>query len=215
MKEKSTLYLTAAASVLAASTLAWAQPASSGNANTDAGQRGAVSTAAPSSTSSKAAATGESRTWERDHRASKIIGTDVRNRQGEKVGDIKDLIIDRNGAITLAIVSTGGFLGIGDRLHAVPWSALQTISGKDRILDIDKARLKQAPGFDSREWPNLGDERWLNENQRYFGSAKASGTTSDTSASGAARSGTSGTAAPASRSSGSTPAPAVSGTTSK
>ncbi|MGE5386639.1 MAG: PRC-barrel domain-containing protein [Betaproteobacteria bacterium] len=176
MKEKSSLYLTAAASVLAASTLAWAQPATSGSANAEAGQRGAVSTAAPSSSSTAAGANADSRAWERDHRASKIIGTDVRNRQGEKVGDIKDLIIDRNGAITLAIVSTGGFLGIGDRLHAVPWSALQNMSGKDRLLDIDKARLKQAPGFDSRNWPNLGDERWLNENQRYFGSASPSGT---------------------------------------
>jgi sporulation protein YlmC with PRC-barrel domain len=178
MKEKSSsLYFTAAASVIAASTLAWAQPPTTGG---EAGQRGNVTTPAPAPAATGGAV--DNRVWEREHRASKIIGTDVRNRQGEKIGDIKDLIVDRNGSITLAIVSTGGFLGIGDRLHAVPWNALQSASGKDRVLDIDKARLKQAPGFDSRSWPNLGDERWLNENRRYFGTTSSTGVTSATGA---------------------------------
>lgn len=200
MKEKSpSLYLSAAASIFAASTLAWAQPATTGSAASDS-QRGAASTAAPSTSSPATTGASDNRSWEREHRASKIIGTDVRNRQGEKVGDIKDLIIDRNGAISLAIVSTGGFLGIGDRLHAVPWSALQTSSGKDRLLDIDKARLKEAPGFDSRSWPNLGDERWLNENRRYFGSTSSTAPTSASGRSG----GTSGTSGGSSGSSGST-----------
>ena len=48
--------------------------------------------------------------WERSHRISKIIGSDVRNKAGEKIGDIRDLMIDNNGVIKLAIVSTGGFL---------------------------------------------------------------------------------------------------------
>jgi sporulation protein YlmC with PRC-barrel domain len=106
--------------------------------------------------------------WERLHRLSRIIGTEVRLKSGDKVGDIRDLVIDDNGAVRLAIVSTGGLLGVGDRLHAVPWDLLVPGMHDDRILDIDKARLKDAPGFTSRTWPNLRDERWLAENRRFF-----------------------------------------------
>jgi sporulation protein YlmC with PRC-barrel domain len=107
--------------------------------------------------------------WERVHRASKIIGTDVINRQGEKIGDIEDIVLDGKGTIAYAVVSTGGFLGIADRLHAVPWQSLQTQTGRSAfILDIDKERLKNAPGFDKKNWPNLSDEKWSSENSRHF-----------------------------------------------
>lgn len=107
--------------------------------------------------------------WERVHRASKIIGTDVINRQGEKIGDIEDIVLDGKGTIAYAVVSTGGFLGIGDRLHAVPWQSLQTQTGRSAfILDIDKERLKNAPGFDKKNWPNLSDDKWSSENSRHF-----------------------------------------------
>ena len=106
--------------------------------------------------------------WERSHRVSKIIGSDVRNKSGDKIGDIRDLMVDGSGTIKLAIVSTGGFLGVGDRLHAVPWELLTMGTNDDRILDIDKARLQAAPGFTSRTWPNLGDDHWLADNRRYY-----------------------------------------------
>ena len=106
--------------------------------------------------------------WESAHRVSKILGTEVRTKFGEKVGDIRDIVVDDRGAIRLAIVSTGGFLGVGDRLHAVPWDLLTPGPKDDHILDIDKARLQAAPGFTSRTWPNLGDDRWLADNRRYY-----------------------------------------------
>jgi sporulation protein YlmC with PRC-barrel domain len=110
----------------------------------------------------------EMRLWDRQHRASRIIGTDVRNAQGEKIGDIKDLVLDAQGRATVAIVSTGGFLGIGDRLHAVPWDSLQRFIGDDRLLDIDRARLRHAPALDARTLLLLDDERWLAENRRHY-----------------------------------------------
>src|ERR1700756_1492626 len=106
--------------------------------------------------------------WERSHRVSKIIGSDVRNKSGDKIGDIRDLMVDGTGTIKLAIVSTGGFLGVGDRLHAVPWDVLALGPKDDHILDIDKAHLQATPGFTSKTWPNLGDERWLADNRRYY-----------------------------------------------
>ena len=106
--------------------------------------------------------------WERSHRVSKIVGSEVRNKSGDKIGDIRDLMIDGNGTIKLAIVSTGGFLGVGDRLHAVPWDVLTLGPKDDHILDIDKAHLQAAPGFTSKTWPNLGDDHWLADNRRYY-----------------------------------------------
>ena len=106
--------------------------------------------------------------WERSHRVSKIIGSEVRNKSGDKIGDIRDLMVDANGTIKLAIVSTGGFLGVGDRLHAVPFDLL-TLGPKDEhILDIDRAHLQAAPGFTSKTWPNLGDDHWMADNRRYY-----------------------------------------------
>ncbi len=106
--------------------------------------------------------------WERSHRVSKIIGSEVRNKAGEKIGDIRDLMIDGSGTIRLAIVSTGGFLGVGDRLHAVPWEVLTLGPKDDHVLDIDKAHLQATPGFTSKTWPNLGDDRWMADNRRYY-----------------------------------------------
>ena len=106
--------------------------------------------------------------WERSHRISKIIGSEVRNKSGDKIGDIRDLMVDDSGAIKLAIVSTGGFLGVGDRLHAVPWDVLTLGPKDDHILDIDKAHLQAAPGFTSKTWPNLGDDHWMADNRRYY-----------------------------------------------
>ncbi len=130
---------------------------------------------APSVVSDRLQATSKE-AWQKLHRVTKIIGTEVRNTRGEKIGDIKDLIIDRNGNVSHAVVSTGGFLGIGDRLHAVPWNMVQATAGRDfRVLDIDKNRLKNAPNFDPQNWPNVIDERWAEENNRHYQPAPPAG----------------------------------------
>jgi len=109
------------------------------------------------------------RDWERRHRASKIIGTNVRNRQGDKIGDVEDIVLDRNGNIAYAVVSTGGFLGIGDRLHAVPWKSLIPVANEDHfMLDMDRKRLEAAPGFPMMKWPNFNDEKWNASNRRAY-----------------------------------------------
>lgn len=117
----------------------------------------------------------DAKTWERTHRVSKIIGTDVVNSKGEKIGDVEDIVLDAKGNVAYAVVSTGGFLGMGDKMHAVPWSAIRTSTGTDNfMLDVDKDRLGSAPGFDQSSWPNVNDPKWSSDNRRYF---PASGTT--------------------------------------
>lgn len=93
-------------------------------------------------------------------RASKIIGTKVKNPNEENLGDIKDLVIDpENGQVVYGVVSFGGVLGVGDKLFAIPWDALSWNRDKKfYVLDLDKDTLKKAPGFDKKHWPDTSNK---------------------------------------------------------
>jgi len=90
-------------------------------------------------------------------RASQIIGMTVQDNDGKKLGDIKDLVIDpEDGGIQYAVLDFGGFAGIGDKYFAVPWEALQLDQVNKKLsLDVHKKDLKNAPGFDKKNWPDL------------------------------------------------------------
>src|SRR5262249_45649642 len=77
---------------------------------------------------------------------------------------VKDIVIDRaSGRIAYAVVSFGGFLGMGEKLFAVPWGAFsQPKAAKETcILDVDKERLTHAPGFDTHNWPQMASREWV------------------------------------------------------
>ncbi len=102
--------------------------------------------------------------------ASTLEGDDVVNRQGEKLGTIDEIMLDvPTGRIAYAVLSSGGFLGIGDKLFAIPWLSL-TLDPENKcfILDIAKDRLEQAPGFDKDHWPSMADETWAQEIHTYY-----------------------------------------------
>jgi len=103
-------------------------------------------------------------------KASSIIGTDVVNAERESLGDIKELVIDpRTGKLAYAVVSFGGFLGVGEKLFAIPFSAFEYNAAKNEyVLDVAKQRLQAAPGFDSEHWPEMGDEKWNRELSSYY-----------------------------------------------
>ena len=107
---------------------------------------------------------------QRVRRASKILGSDVKNLQGNKLGDIKELVVDPDrGRIVYAVLSVGGFLGIKDKLFAVPWTALNLSRDKEYYtLDIDKEKLKGAPGFDRKIWPDMADQHWRADVYKYY-----------------------------------------------
>jgi sporulation protein YlmC with PRC-barrel domain len=94
--------------------------------------------------------------------ASTITGDEVYNLQDENLGKIQDIMLDiTEGKIRYAVLSSGGFLGMGDHLFAVPWRALTLDKEKHRfLLDVDLDRLKKAPGFDKDQWPNMADPTW-------------------------------------------------------
>lgn len=103
--------------------------------------------------------------------ASDMIGAHVENSAGEHLGKIEDLSIDvAQGRIAYAVLSFGGFLGMGDKLFALPWNALQLNSNDKRfLLDVDKQTLEAAPGFDKDNWPDMADPAWGSEIHRYYG----------------------------------------------
>ncbi|MDH4559175.1 PRC-barrel domain containing protein [Pseudomonas sp. BN417] len=104
--------------------------------------------------------------------ADTLIGNDVYNLEGDDFGNIKEIMLDmRSGRIIYAVLSFKPFLGLGDKLFAVPWRALTLDSGHKRFtLDVDKNRLKDAPGFDNSHWPDMADQHWQSEISRFYGS---------------------------------------------
>jgi hypothetical protein len=93
--------------------------------------------------------------------ASRVLKTRVLNKAGEHIGDIKDLSIDRvTGETKYAIMSFGGFLGIGQRFHPLPWQMLDFDPQQDGyVVSLDKAALADAPHYDADELANLGGAR--------------------------------------------------------
>jgi sporulation protein YlmC with PRC-barrel domain len=103
--------------------------------------------------------------------ADTLIGNDVYNQAGDTLGDIKEIMLDmRNGRVAYAVLSFGGFLSVGEKLFAVPWSALTLDTAtKSFKLNVSKERLETAPGFDKDQWPNMADPTWAQSIHAYYG----------------------------------------------
>jgi sporulation protein YlmC with PRC-barrel domain len=118
-----------------------------------------------------APARGDATQAERDMRASEVIGKQVRNPQGENLGDIEDLVIDTdNQRVHYVLMSFGGLLGLGDKQFALPASRLQPGS-RERdplVLNVSKEELQKAPGFAPDKRPNFSEETYRGAVDRYF-----------------------------------------------
>jgi sporulation protein YlmC with PRC-barrel domain len=103
--------------------------------------------------------------------ADTLIGSDVYNTAGESLGSIKEFMIEMSsGRIGYAVLSFGGFLGVGDRLFAVPWAALRLDTVNKRFtLNASKEQLKKAPGFDKDHWPSMADQSWATDVYAFYG----------------------------------------------
>ena len=102
--------------------------------------------------------------------SSSLENADVKNREGEDLGNIKDFMIDcDSGNVVYAVLSYGGVLGMTDKLFAVPMPALQLDTGEKCFrLDISKEELENAPGFDKSDWPDMADPRWGTDIHRFY-----------------------------------------------
>ncbi len=103
--------------------------------------------------------------------ADKVNGTAVYDRQGERLGTIEDLMLDKiSGKVAYAVMSFGGFLGIGERYHPLPWSVLtyDTRLG-GYVVDLDRARLEGAPTVAANEHVDWSDRDWGQRVYDYYG----------------------------------------------
>ncbi len=103
--------------------------------------------------------------------ASRIIGEAVVNRQGESVGKIHELLIDaKRNRVAYAVLSFGGFMGVGNKLFAMPWEAFEFSATENKlILNVEKDKLEAAPGFEKGDkWPDFSDTVWGESIYNYY-----------------------------------------------
>lgn len=97
-------------------------------------------------------------------RASSVIGSSVKDLAGKDAGKIEDLFLDSRGRAAYAVVSFGGFMGIGDKLFAVPWDAVIVDRDKRTVhIDVKKETLERSPSFTADKWPDPNDREWGRE----------------------------------------------------
>lgn len=104
-------------------------------------------------------------------KTSDIIGTDVVNSKGENLGNIKEIVLaPGTGRIAYVVVSFGGFLGLGEKLFAIPFSSFVYNSEEEEyLLEVPKAQLESASGFDDDNWPVMSDEKWNRNTYQHYG----------------------------------------------
>jgi sporulation protein YlmC with PRC-barrel domain len=92
--------------------------------------------------------------------ADRVQGTPVFDREGEQIGHVEDVMLDKeSGKVAYAIMSHGGLLGAGERYHPLPWSMLRyDMERNGYIVPLDKAQLKDAPTLDQTQI--YGDDAW-------------------------------------------------------
>jgi sporulation protein YlmC with PRC-barrel domain len=98
--------------------------------------------------------------------SDRVLGSD-----NQEIGKIKEIMLDvEGGRIAYAVMSSGGFLGIGDKLFAIPWGALTLdTSRKCFLLNVPSEQVKDAPGFNKDQWPSMADLGWATTVHEYYG----------------------------------------------
>lgn len=95
-------------------------------------------------------------------RTVEVIGKKVIDRNKNNIGSVEELVLDKiNGQVRYAVLSFGGFLGMGDKLYAMPWKSLNYCPEDDSFeVSLDKAMLEKAHGFDKDSWPDFADSSY-------------------------------------------------------
>jgi sporulation protein YlmC with PRC-barrel domain len=103
--------------------------------------------------------------------ADTLVGDDVKNDEGETLGQLTHIMIDvPTGRVAYGVLSAGGFLSMGEKLFAIPWSALRLDPADHSFrLSVSKERIEQAEGFDDDAWPTMADRRWAEGVHAYYG----------------------------------------------
>jgi len=100
----------------------------------------------------------------------RVEGTSVYNRAGESLGTIDHVMIDKlTGQVGYAVMSFGGFLGIGEKYHPLPWGVLDyEVSKGGYVVDLDKRTLEGAPIYETNDAERWGDRGWRKRVDEYY-----------------------------------------------
>lgn len=107
-------------------------------------------------------------------KGSQLIGAKVEDPSGKNIGKIEDVMVDSSGRIRFAVLSFGGFLGVGEKWYAIPWDALHIqrdadgMNVKQVVLDVSKETLERAPSFAQDRWPDTRNNQWSRDTQKYW-----------------------------------------------
>lgn len=110
-------------------------------------------------------------TMQRALSARRLVGHDVQDTRGEHVGEVEDIILDMESwNAQWAVVSAGGFLGMGEHHFIMPVKALKFSGDTGQVmLGVERGRLKNAPTFDRDHAPDFSDDRWVGSVYAYYG----------------------------------------------
>jgi len=103
--------------------------------------------------------------------SEKVEGTAVYNRTGDSLGSVHHLMIDKiTGRVEYAVMSFGGFLGIGESYHPLPWRILKyDVRQGGYVVDLDRRRLEGAPSYSTTDLPNWSDSAYGHRIDDYYG----------------------------------------------
>lgn len=103
-------------------------------------------------------------------RASSVSGTSVYDASGEKLGHIDDIVLNkRDGKASVAIMSFGGFLGIGEKFHPLPWSSLAYDPDREGyVVNVSREQLEGAPTYGSEQEPDWNDPVYNRQLAGYY-----------------------------------------------
>ena len=103
--------------------------------------------------------------------AGTLIGDKVKNSQGEELGTLKEIMLDvERGQVAYGVLESGGFLGMGGKLFAIPFEAFKVDEQNHKlVLNVDKETLKKAEGFDKNNWPDTTNPEWGRKVHQDFG----------------------------------------------
>ncbi|MCE3269373.1 MAG: PRC-barrel domain protein [Burkholderiales bacterium] len=107
-------------------------------------------------------------------RTADVIGKTVLGLDKEKLGKVEELVLDKlSGETRYAVLSFGGFMGMGSDFYALPWQELSYSLEDDAfIVMLDKDALKAAPGFNKDNWPDFADPVWSSPVNAFYASSR-------------------------------------------
>jgi hypothetical protein len=103
--------------------------------------------------------------------SDKVEGTAVYNHKSEHLGTVHNFMVDKaTGRVAYAVMSFGGFLGMGESYHPLPWRVLTYDPRQGGfVIDLDKSRLKKAPSYTATNMPNWSDRTYGSRIDEYYG----------------------------------------------